>query len=126
MRTTLAVAALLAALLAGTAEAKVRWFHSPSGNIQCQVSKADGTYKTEAFCQTFDPPRTVTLHRSGKSTRCGSSCVGNGPEDAFTLEYGHSVRVGPFKCTSRTWGMRCVVRSNGHGFTISHQAIRTF
>jgi hypothetical protein len=103
----------------------VRWFHSPSGNIQCQVS-ANDLRGTAAFCQTFEPSRTATLHRNGRTTLCGARCVGNGPENAFTLRYGHSVVVGPFRCTSLKSGMKCVVRSSGHGFKISKQSIKRF
>jgi hypothetical protein len=74
-----------------TASATVRFFHSPSGNIECQVSAHDRV-GTAAYCQTFTPARSVT--------------------------------VGPFRCTSRKRGMRCVVRSTGDGFELSQQGIR--
>jgi hypothetical protein len=106
------------------ASATVRFFHSPSGNIECQVSAHDRV-GTAAYCQTFTPARSVTLGPGGKLKRCrGGKCLGNGPENATTLRYGHSVTVGPFRCTSRTRGMRCVLRSTRHGFELSRRGIR--
>jgi hypothetical protein len=60
-------------------------------------------------------------------TACpGTRCLGNGPENAFTLRYGRSVTVGPFRCTSQTSGMRCVTTSSGHGFLISRNRLSLF
>jgi hypothetical protein len=112
---------LIAAALA--AAATVTWFHSPSGNIQCEVAAADrrGTY---AYCQTFVRPRSVKLSASGRMHVCtGTGCLGNGPENAYTLRYGRSVRLGPFRCTSLVSGMRCVVVRTGHGFVISREKL---
>jgi hypothetical protein len=83
-----------------------------------------GTY---AFCWTLRPPRCVTLRSNGQ-TRAPQNCLisGNDPEDAFTLRYGHSVRLEPFRCTSLTIGMRCVVVRSGHGFLISREHLKRF
>jgi hypothetical protein len=54
----------------------------------------------------------------------GVGCLGNGPENAFTLRYGRSVRVGPFRCTSRRDGMLCVVVRSGHGFLINRDRVK--
>lgn len=123
-RLLLAAGVAAVALPAPAATAKVRWFHSPSRNIECEVAAHDvrGTY---AYCQTFNPVASVKLSRNGHAKVChGSSCVGNGPENAFTLGYGHSVTVGPFRCSSSRAGMRCTV--GRHGFTIGRAGIRRF
>jgi hypothetical protein len=101
------------------------WFSSPSGNIQCEVSsgKPLGVY---AYCQTFQPERSVTMHADGRSSVCSGGCAGNGPTDAFVLAYGTSERLGPFVCTSQTTGVRCVVSGTGRGFQISRQNIKRF
>jgi hypothetical protein len=107
--------------------AAVRFFHSPSGNISCEVASNRATLGTYAFCQTVDEPRNVTLHADGSMKICnGVGCLGDAPEGATTLAYGTSVRVGPFRCTSLTSGMRCVAAPSGHGFLISRGAIRRF
>ena len=116
--------------LARQSRPSVRWFHSPSGNIQCEVEflrRVGGRLRTYAGCQTFQPFRSVSLYRSGRMPVCrGVGCVGNGPENAFTLRYGHSIRLGPFRCTSLRSGMRCVVVGSGHGFLISREALKRF
>ena len=77
-----------------------------------------------AYCQTWKPPRSVELHADGGLKRCsGVRCLGNGPTNATTLGHGRSLAVGSFRCTSRTSGMRCVVRSTGHGFLLSRAGI---
>jgi Family of unknown function (DUF6636) len=69
----------------------------------------------------------VTLNANGTMRVCrGLGCVGNGPSNAFTLRYGRSVRVGPFRCTSRIDGMRCVVIRTGHGFLIGRKSLKRF
>ncbi|MFL5846323.1 MAG: DUF6636 domain-containing protein [Solirubrobacteraceae bacterium] len=126
MTRTIMLAALVAAVVPATASAKVSWFHSPSGNIQCEVASKDsrGTY---AYCQTFDPVASVKLSAKGASKVCtGAACVGDGPPEAFTLGYGKAVEIGIFRCTSRTSGMTCRVIGKGHGFTISRSGIRRF
>ena len=108
------------------AAATVTWFHSPSGNIECEVAAADlrGTY---AYCQTFVRPRSVKLSATGRMRVCtGTGCLGNGPENALTLRYGRSVRLGPFRCTSLLSGMRCMAVRTGHGFLISRESLKRF
>jgi hypothetical protein len=128
MRSLLAVCAA-GLVLAGSAAAQsnvVRWFHSPSGNIGCEVASGDvrGTY---AFCQTAVPPQTVELKANGRSVVCHRACnIGNGPVNALNLAYGHSLRVGIFRCSSAVSGVRCVVIASGHGFTIARAGVKTF
>ena len=125
-----ATAVVLAAVIVGVAGARtgtVRWFHSPSGNIECEVASHDvrGTY---AYCQTFNPLQTARLTANGHTKVCAhrTCSVGNGPENATTLGYGHSVRVGIFRCTSALTGVRCVVIASGHGFRIARAGVTTF
>jgi hypothetical protein len=111
-----AFCALLAPVAAGAGT--VKFFHSPSKNIQCEVRTA------YAYCQTFTPLRSVKLAPAGTYKVCnGVNCVGDGPLDAFTLAYGRSVNVGPFRCTSLRSGMKCVVARTSHGFVISRAGV---
>jgi len=110
----LAALAVVAALAPG---ATVRWFHSPTGNIECELRA------TSAYCQTFKPFGHVVLHTNGRLDQCrGELCVGNGPTNATTLAYGASVVVWPFRCTSLRTGMRCTV--HGHGFLLSRTGVK--
>jgi hypothetical protein len=101
-----------------------RWFHSPSGNIQCEVASNGGT-GAHAYCQTFSPARSAQLTANGALRVCrGVACLGNGPTTSTRLAYGSSIRVGPFACTSLTAGVRCIVVSSRRGFTISRGGIK--
>jgi hypothetical protein len=114
-----------AASLALSALAAVSWFHSPSGNISCEVASKRGALGTYASCQTVNVPRSVTLRADGTTKVCnGVGCLGNGPTTAFTLAYGKSVVVGPFTCASLRSGMRCIVTRTGRGFLISRAAVK--
>ena len=121
------LATVVALLIAATvAVAKVRSFHSPSGNIECEVA-ADDARGTYAYCQTFDRPRSVKLRPDGTMRVClGMACLGNGPVNASTLGHGESIRVGPFRCRSLARGMRCKVIRSGRGFLISKQRLERF
>lgn len=104
-----------------------RFFLSPSGNISCELDYDPGStvpeLPTGAFCQAIKPARSVKMSPTGRLKICrGVRCLGNPPENAFTLNYGRSTSLGPFKCRSVRPGMRCRVRS-GRGFLISRSGI---
>jgi hypothetical protein len=129
--TAVAVALLATAALPGSAlpssqqtAGGARFFHSPSGNIQCELDWQRGSGIADAaYCQTFQPARSVTLSPSGALRICtGTRCLGNGPENAFTLQYGHATRLGPFRCLSKAAGMRCTV-ATGHGFALARSGV---
>lgn len=101
-----------------------QWFHSPSKNIYCEVL-ARSASDTHAFCGTWHPNRCVSLKANGRMS-VRRPCYSNSPENAYTLRYGRSVRVGPFRCTSRRDGMRCVVLRSGRGFLISRESLKRF
>ena len=126
MRHSLLLSIALTLTVASPALAKVEWFYSPSKNISCEVSSG-GERGAYAFCQSLQKPRSVTLSKQGTLKVChGTKCLGDGPEDAFELGYGKSVKVGNFKCTSKKAGMRCSVSPSGHGFELSRDALDQF
>jgi hypothetical protein len=111
---------------AGVADAKTRWFHSPSGNVQCELTANDGR-GAYAYCQTYKTAKSATLRRDGRTRVCrGARCLGDGPQGSRRLAYGKSIRVGPFRCQSRRSGMRCAVVASGRGFEISASKLRRF
>lgn len=114
---------LLGTLHANLASASAKWFHSTSGNIQCEVVSGDlrGSY---AYCQTFSPSRSVKLKPNGVFTECaGVGCVGDGPVDAFTLAAEKSTTVGQFRCTAKSNGIRCVATRSGRGFLLGRRGV---
>lgn len=100
----------------------VQPFLSPSGNISCQfddATKADG----DVYCQTGEPPQSVTMRASGTWSDChGPDCIGNPGESTVTLPYGRSVSAGPFTCASTTDGITCTT-DGARGFRIASQGI---
>ncbi len=122
--------ALLAALLAlacaaplAQAAPRQRFFLSPSHNISCEIDIGLPGVPDKAYCQTMAPRASVTLAANGTVRAChGTRCIGNPPENDSTLAYGRSVSLGRFRCTSRSSGVTCSVRTGG-GFTISRSGI---
>jgi len=126
MRRSLILSIALMLTTASPALAEVKSFYSPSKNISCEVSSG-GERGAYAFCQSLQKPRSVTLSEQGTLEVCdGTKCLGDGPEDAFELGYGKSVKVGNFECTSKKAGMRCSVSPSGHGFELSRDALHRF
>ena len=127
MRRSLLLSIALTLTVASPALAYDKFFYSPSGNISCEVSSGGGGYGAYALCQSHQKPRQVKLSKQGTLEVChGTKCLGDGPEDAFELGYGKSVKVGNFKCTSKKAGMRCNVSHSGHGFVLSRDALDQF
>ena len=122
------VALTVAGITASAAANTDLTFYSPSRNIGCELQAfRQAPEHSHAFCVTSEPPRCVTLKANGSMrVRRGKLCIGNPPENTFMLKYGRSVRGGPFRCTSRRDGMRCIVISTGHGFLISRERLTRF
>ena len=144
-----ALARPAAMLTAGTASARTTGaalpqvrhsatFSSPSGNIGCAVydSRAVGR---EARCDIAQhswqaPPKPkscpvdwgngLAVGRTGKGHFL---CAGDTTLGASkVLGYGEHIRVGRFRCASKTSGMTCVNVRNGHGFSLSRETVRRF
>jgi hypothetical protein len=126
----IAVAVLLAAPVSAGA---FTLFESPSGNIGCVISKSGARCDIRerswqpppkpASCQTdWGYGLTVGRRGRGRFICAGDSVLGG----KRRLAYGKTIRRGRFRCRSRTNGMRCVNRRNGHGFALSRQFARRF
>jgi hypothetical protein len=126
-------AALLGAVVFAPAASAAKYFHSPSGNIGCGVSRQGA--RCDINERDWSPPHKprschldwgygLTLGKHGKGRFfCGSdSLLGAGTR----LGYGKSVRRGRFKCLSKENGMKCVNLHSGHGFFIARQGYKRF
>ena len=89
-------------------------FYSPTKNISCQI------LPDYAYCQTWTPPRSVTMTTDGSFKTC-EGCLGNPGENTPVLAYGNTAEVGPFKCVSQTDGVTCTTA--GKGFAISRSGV---
>jgi hypothetical protein len=127
-------AALMLALPAAAPAQTLRFFHSPSGNIDCVL--ASDSARCDIRAHTFTPPPRPafcdlewgSVLSVGKTSRRGGfACVGDTARDpkAKALAYGKTLRVGSLRCVSRTDGVRCNNR-RGHGFLVGRAAYRLF
>jgi hypothetical protein len=128
-----AFAALLVLAIAAEPAPGAAFFHSPSGNIACGVSRSGARCdirerdwrpppKPKACKQDWGYGLTIGKSGRGRFFCAGDSLFGFG----HRLGYGKSVRRGRFKCVSRTDGMRCVNVRNKHGFKLSRERARRF
>lgn len=130
----LALPVVLFALLALAPAAQgAFYFHSPSGNIGCGISRNGARCdiaqhgwrapkKPQSCKLDWGYGLTVSRHGPGTFFCASDSVLHLGP----SLAYGHKVRRGRFKCASRTDGMRCVNMRTHHGFKLSREHARRF
>jgi hypothetical protein len=127
-------ATLIVAAPASAPASTLRFFHSPSRNIDCVL--AGDSARCDIRSHTFRaPPRPSfcdlewgsVLSVAKTSRRGGFACVGDTARDpkSRALAYGKTLRVGSMRCVSRTDGMRCNNR-RGHGFLLGRAAYRLF
>lgn len=120
----LLAAALAALLLPAAAEAAVKTFRSPSGQLGCMYYN-DPDVPASVRCEwTGGNDRAVVVERTGKGKRIRITDTVMDP-GARVLPYGTTRRYGPIRCTSRRTGITCKNRA-GHGFTVSVQARKVF
>jgi hypothetical protein len=109
-------------------------FTSPSGNIGCILS--DTLLRCDIGERDWSPPprpadcpefsdygQGILIHPTGPArfVCAGDTAMGGGP----VLAYGQFQAGGGMSCNSEPSGIWCS-NSDGHGFTISRQAYRTF
>lgn len=104
------------------------YFHSPSGNIGCGISRNGARCDIREHSWRPPPkPRscredwgyglTVGKRHNGSFFCGGDTVLGLG----HSLAYGRAVIRGRFKCTSRSDGVRCVNMRSRHGFKLSRE-----
>jgi hypothetical protein len=104
-------------------------FNTPSGKISCgyySYPELDPPAGPAIRCDLlFLNDRAVSLGLSGKARKIHvTDAIGN--PRGRKLAYGTSTRFGRFTCTSRTTGLTCRNRNNGHGFTVSRASQKVF
>jgi hypothetical protein len=136
----LASVAILAGL-SGTAAAspgkRIHGFHqfsSPSGNIGCEIDNR--FVRCDLASHSWNaPPKPASCDVDwvsglgvGKHGKGYFVCAGDTAVDSHApvLKYGHWLRDGPLKCTSRATGMTCKNVRTGHGFFGSRERYRIF
>jgi hypothetical protein len=140
MLTLIAAVPLAAATIAlpATANAAVDFnFHSPSGNIFCDMHIGeDGTSQTTCITADHDwvsplrSPDCSADERWGDALslyqgRAGFQCYHRLPDDPTsgqTLNYGETLANGTITCKSEPAGMSCTDVSTGHFFRIARES----
>ena len=115
------VATLLLAFTAAPAYAANPQFQTPSRNIGCE-------YQAESddrlYCVRLEPETSyIELYENGAYTGAyeGDAWF---PSDAPVLNYGRSLIIGPYNCTSQKTGLTC--ERGEHGFEASRNGITTY
>ena len=105
---------------ASTATVSGTTFFSPIPGLSLNCELEDSAVPgpgVSVYCQTINPPRSVTMGRAGRFKICSGGtirtthCIGNPPMNTPTLAYGKEITVGPFRCRSEQAGVTCTVRS---------------
>jgi hypothetical protein len=101
------------------------WEHS-SGSpqlLRCDVLKLTHQAPKPRGCQ-FDAGSAFGMRTTG---RASALCVSDSVFDprARVLAYGKTRKFGPFRCSSKTTGLRCSNRS-GHGFFLNRDRYKLF
>ena len=132
----LSVTLAASAALPSAADALTQ-FETPSGNIGCIMGSGYGARcdiqnkdwsrgPRPKGCPTqVDWGQGLIVGKTGKGhiVCAGDTTLNNG---GGTLGYGKSTSVGRFTCTSRTSGVTCRNRRNGHGLFLSRASYRRF
>ena len=119
-RLVLALGALTVLGTAAPAEARQRAFHTPSGNIRCLYRSAVPLLRCDVLSLN---DTAFTLDRRHRGRRVH---VTDAVPAGRVLAYGESLRLGPFRCRSRTSGLTCRSRPSGHGFRLSRASQQVF
>lgn len=125
----LVLVSILTAALAGAAPAaakeKLRFFKSPSGNVNCMYDSQNGPGPYIRCDVASAGDVGFFLRRHGKARRhmITDSVV---QEGAKKLRYGHRRSFGRYTCKSYRSGLKCVNRRNHHGFKLSKQKQKLF
>lgn len=125
-----ALISCLAAASAGAAANEAEFYARTGTGIGSTLScaiYAGYAGSNSAFCEyvskrtqakaTVSAGGSVVLCRTHSitSNRCG---LGNAGENSPTYNVGKTVTVGPFACTVRGAGVRCIVTASGKGFLL--------
>jgi hypothetical protein len=129
------VLAPVALSLAVAAASSITTFQTPSHHVGCAYTTAPAALRCDVVDATSKPPRRPksceldygSAFGLTPSNRARRLCVGDTVLDpkAKVIAYGKTKHYGPFTCTARTSGLRCVNAAH-HGFVLSRQAQKLF
>jgi hypothetical protein len=93
--------------------------------VECELDDGGAPgIGVDAYCQTVQPQRSVTLSAAGKTLICdGQTCIGNAPLNVRTVKAGRTEALGPFACTVGSGSITCKI-ATGAGFSISPAGVK--
>jgi hypothetical protein len=133
----LAAISVAVAVAAAGASSSITPFRTPSKNIYCAWDHLSGTPQllrcdVQQLAHKAPKPRGCQFEAGSSfgmnpTGRAAVLCVSDAVYDAHArvLPYGKTRRFGPFKCTSKTSGLRCSNRSR-HGFFLNRDRYKLF
>ena len=131
-----ALLAVVAAIAATPATAKLVQFQTPSRNIGCigDTAASANTVRCDIRTRSWSPPprpkacrldwgQGLSLDAAGRArfVCAGDTALNSGRR----LAYGTAIRIGAIVCRSRVTGLTCR-NAAGHGFTLSRLRARRF
>ena len=140
MKLSVLLAIVVLALAAAPANAfELKLFHTPDGNIGCEMSAGKGSYGGGARCDIAEhgwkspkKPASCDVDYGGglavdSKGRAGFVCAGDTTlHQGRKLAPGGSVSVGPYRCENLGAAVRCLNRNTGHGFKLSRSVAKRF
>jgi uncharacterized protein DUF6636 len=135
----LALLGVLLAAVPASAAFRVKAFVTPTGNIRCVAEGDTATGKDfgmrcDITHHTWTAPKRATPCTEGdygsslgmsKRGRARFICVSDAIGPARRVRYGTKFRFGPFRCSIRTTGVRCLNAAR-HGWFVSRQSVKRF
>lgn len=123
-------------LSAGAAMADEVYFRSPTGNIhcgiwtgewsgaRCDLDELTPSYRKRPADCDLDWGSSFGVDAQGKGY---VACVGDSVQlgASQVLQYGQSISLGAFTCTSQKTGMTCT-NGQGHGFEVARARQKVF
>jgi hypothetical protein len=122
---TAALTMVFIAVGPAVAQARIKAFRSPSGNITCVISTESGGF-AQCELRTKRLGGGYMVPTSGRVSRYDVASDDDLAGRRFVLGYGKTTRLSVFSCTSRQGGMTCRNLRTHHGFTISRQRQSVF
>lgn len=139
LRATLAIVGVFFLVPASAPASQLHLFHTPGGNIGCEVFSGAGTGGGGARCDIARrswkaPPQPASCHLDygnglivTDGGRAKFTCAGDTVlRQGFVLYAGGYVEAGPYKCTNLGPAVRCLDRNTHHGFKLSRTIARRF
>ena len=131
----LAAGLMSLAVTASASAFSAKEFQSPSGNIGCVIVNGKSVRCDIREHSWPTPPRPADCdvdYGQGVAVdghgRASYVCAGDTVLDPSspTLGYGDRISKGPFRCASKTKGMRCVNLDTKDGFFLSRDTVHLF